>query len=67
MTLKNKIKTLKNLIGMRQMTLSDPKFDIKKSLETLFLWDESIQSNRFQIYYPDFCALYLDQFLKFMG
>ena len=31
MTLKNKITTLKNLIEMRQLTLNDPKFDIKKS------------------------------------
>ena len=35
MTLKNKIKNLKNLIEMRQMTLNDPKFDIKKSLDSL--------------------------------
>ena len=35
MTLKNKITTLKNVIEMRQMTLNDPKFDIKKSLDTL--------------------------------
>ena len=27
--------TLKNQIEMRQMTLNDPKFDIKKSLDTL--------------------------------
>ena len=32
---KNKIMTLKNQIEMRQMTLNDPKFDIKKSLDTL--------------------------------
>ena len=35
MTLKNKIMTLKNLIEMKQMTLNDPKFDIKKLLDTL--------------------------------
>ena len=35
MTLKNKIGTLKNLIEMRQMTLNDPNFDIKKSSDTL--------------------------------
>ena len=35
MTLKNKTTTLKNLIKMREMTLNDPKFDIKKSLDTL--------------------------------
>ena len=35
MTLKNKITTLKNLIEMKQMTLNDPKFDIKKLLDTL--------------------------------
>ena len=34
-TLKNKITTLKNFIEMKQMTLNDPKFDIKKSLNTL--------------------------------
>ena len=27
--------TLKNLIEMRQMTLNDTKFDIKKTLDTL--------------------------------
>ena len=32
MTLKNKMTTLKNLI---EMTLNDPKFGIKKSLDTL--------------------------------
>ena len=32
MTLKKKITTLKNLAEMRQMTLNDPKFDIKISL-----------------------------------
>ena len=35
MTLKNIITTLKNFIDMRHMTLSNPKFDIKKSLDTL--------------------------------
>ena len=35
MTLKNKIRTLKNLIEMRLMTLNDPKFIIKKPLDTL--------------------------------
>ena len=35
MTPKNKITTQKNLIDMKQMTLNDPKFDIKKSLDTL--------------------------------
>ena len=35
MTLKNTITTLKNLIKMREMTLNDPKFDIKKSLDTM--------------------------------
>ena len=35
MTLKNKITTLKNLIEMKQITLNDPKFDIKKLLDTL--------------------------------
>ena len=35
MALKNKIMTLKNLIEMKEMTLNDPKFDIKKSLDTL--------------------------------
>ena len=35
MTLKNKITTVKNLFQMKQMTLYDPKFDIKKSLGTL--------------------------------
>ena len=34
-TLKNKIMTLKKFIEMRQMTLNDPKFDIKKSRDTL--------------------------------
>ena len=34
MTLNKKITTLKNLIGMRQMTLNDPKFDLKISLNT---------------------------------
>ena len=33
--MKNKITTLKNLIEMRQMTLNDLKFDIKKSLDNL--------------------------------
>ena len=37
MTLKNKITTLKNLIEMRQMTLIDPKFDIKKTRDTLLV------------------------------
>ena len=31
----DKITTLKNLIEMRQVTLNDPKFGIKKSLDTL--------------------------------
>ena len=35
-TLKNNITTLKNLIEMWQMTLNDRKFDIKKSLDSLF-------------------------------
>ena len=35
MTLKNKFMTLKNLIEMRQITLNDPKFDIKKLLGIL--------------------------------
>ena len=35
MTLKSKIMTLKNLTEKRQMTLNDPKPDIKKSLDTL--------------------------------
>lgn len=35
MTLKIKITTLKNLIEMKQMILNDPKFDIKKPLDTL--------------------------------
>ena len=35
MTLENKIRTLKNLIEMRLMTLSDPKFIIEKPLDTL--------------------------------
>ena len=35
MTPKNKITTPENLIEMWQMTLNDPKFDIKKSLDTL--------------------------------
>ena len=35
MTLKSKITTLKNFIEMRHMTLNNPKFDIKKSLDTL--------------------------------
>ena len=35
MTPKNKITTQKNLIDMKQMTLNDPKFDIKKSLDNL--------------------------------
>ena len=34
-TLKNKIMTLKKFIEMRQMTLNYPKFDIKKSRDTL--------------------------------
>ena len=38
MTLKNKITTMKDLIEMWQMTLNDPKFHIKKSLDTLFLY-----------------------------
>ena len=37
MTLKSKIATLKNLIEMWQMNLNDPKFDIRKSLDTLVL------------------------------
>ena len=37
MTLKKKITTLKILIEMKQMTLNDPKFDIKKSLDTRLL------------------------------
>ena len=32
MTLKNNITTLKNFIGMRQMTLNDPKFHAKTSI-----------------------------------
>ena len=39
MTLKNKIATLKNLIEMKQMTLNDTKFVIKKSLDTLTCFD----------------------------
>ena len=35
MTLKNKITIPKNLIEMRQMTLYDTKFDIKKLLDAL--------------------------------
>ena len=34
-TLKNKITTRENLIEVRQMIMNDPKFDIKKSLDTL--------------------------------
>lgn len=30
-------KTLKNLIEMRQMTLNNPKVDIQKSLDTLYI------------------------------
>ena len=37
MPLKNKIIILKNQIEMKQMTLNDPKFDIKKSLDTLIM------------------------------
>ena len=36
-TLKNKVMTLKNLIEMRQITLNDSKFDIKKLLGTLLM------------------------------
>ena len=39
MTLKNKITTLKNLIGMRQVTLNGPKFDIKKITRHPALFD----------------------------
>ena len=35
MTLKNKITTLKNLIEMNQMTVTNPKFDVKKLLDSL--------------------------------
>ena len=35
MTLKNKITTLKNLIEMNQMTVNNPKFDVKKLLDSL--------------------------------
>ena len=35
MFMKNKIITLTNLIEMKQMTLNDPKFYIKKSLDIL--------------------------------
>ena len=34
---KNKIMALKNIIKMSQMTLNDPKFDIKNTRDTLFL------------------------------
>ena len=34
-TLKNKITTLKNLIEMNQMTVNNPKFDVKKLLDSL--------------------------------
>ena len=37
MPLKNKIMILKNQIEMKQMTLNDPKFDIKKSLDALIM------------------------------
>ena len=35
MTLKKKVSILKNLNKMSQMTLNDPKFDFKNSLDTL--------------------------------
>ena len=35
MTLKNKITTLKNLIEMNLMTVNNPKFDVKKLLDSL--------------------------------
>ena len=37
MTLRNTIMTLKNFIEMKQITVNNPKFDIKKSLDTLSL------------------------------
>ena len=40
MTLKKKITSLKNLIEMRQIALNDPKFDIKKSLDTLIVMNK---------------------------
>ena len=40
MTLKKKITSLKNLIEMRQITLNDPNFDIKKSLDTLIVMNK---------------------------
>ena len=35
LTLKNKIMTLKNLTEMKQMTLNDPNFNIKKLRDNL--------------------------------
>ena len=34
-TLKKKVTTLKNITKMSQMTLTDPKFDLKNLLDTL--------------------------------
>ena len=39
MTLKKKITTLKNLDQMRQMTLKEPKLDVEKSLDILYVVD----------------------------
>ena len=52
-TLKNKIMTLKNLIEMRQMTLNDPKFDIKKSLDTLTVEDKHLAKLSSKLDNPD--------------
>ena len=46
MTPKNKITTLENLIEMWQMTLNDPKFDIKKSLDTLYKSNKFVYPNK---------------------
>ena len=40
MTPKKKITSLKNLIEMREITLNDPNFDIKKSLDTLIVMNK---------------------------
>ena len=51
MTPRNKTTTLKNLIEIWQMTLNDPKFDIKKSLDTLAI--------RFHCFYIAYSTVFL--------
>ena len=54
MTLKSKITTQKNLIEMRPMTLNYPKFDIKKSLDTLL--KDNPENNFMQAYLSIFLS-----------